>query len=154
EATKITLLIVTAWLKQGGVEQEILDLCTYLDRSRFKIIIATTRRSSHPWGNILRSAGASIYHLADFLSPDEIHYGLAHLILQHGVDVMHIVHSREAYVALTFIKRLCPFLAISDRNVTLAGGFPKISARLGRESIDIRTVGHHKLARQMSESYG
>ena len=153
-ATKITVLIVTAWLNQGGVEQEIIDLCTYVDQSRFKIILATTRRSSHPWERILRSAGASIYHLADFLSPQRIRYGLAHLILQHGVEVMHIVHSREAYESLPFIKRVCPFLAVSDRNVTRPGGFPKFSARMGRKHIDVRTVGHQRLARQMSESYG
>jgi len=154
DASKITLLIVTGWLNQGGIEQEILDLCHNLDCSRFKVIIATTRQSSHPWENIVRSAGPTIYHLASFFRPHEISYGLAHLILQHGVNVMHIVQSREAYVGLPLLKRFCPFLAISDRNVTMAGGFPKISARVRREAIDLRTVGHHKLARQMSQTYG
>jgi glycosyltransferase involved in cell wall biosynthesis len=154
ESGKITLLIVTAWLNQGGVEQEIIELCNNLNPSRFRVIIATTRRSSHPWENILRSSGASIYHLADFLTPHSIRHGLAHLVLQHGVEAMHIVHSREAYESLSFIKRLCPFLSVSDRSVTLAGGFPKISARVGRKNIDIRTVGHKKLAQQMSRSYG
>jgi len=153
DKNKITLLIVTAWLNQGGVEQEILDLCTYLDRSRFRIIIATTRRSSHPWENRFRASGASIYHLADIFNPDDIQRGLAHLILQHGVDVTHVVHSREAYASLPFIKRLCPFVSVCDRNVILAGNFPKISARLKPGLVDVRTVGHHKLAKQMSE-YG
>jgi len=153
DTSKITLLIITAWLNQGGVEQEILDLCTYLDRSRFRIIIATTRRSSHPWENRFRSTGASVYHLADIFSPDDIQRGLAHLILQHGVDVTHIVHSREAYASLPFIKRLCPFVSVCDRNVIMAGNFPKISARLKPKLVDVRTVGHHKLAKQMS-AYG
>lgn len=153
-ATQTTVLIVTAWLHHGGVEREILDLCTYLDRSRFKVIVTTTRHSRHPWENVFRSTGASIYHLAQFFSPHEIYRGLAHLILQHGVNVMHIVHSREAYVSLPLIRRVCPFLAVCDRNVTLAGGFPKISARFGRGLIDLRTVGHQKLARQISELYG
>lgn len=153
DTSKITLLLVTAWLNQGGIEQEILDLCTYLDRSRFRVIIATTGRSSHPWENRFRSTGASIYHLADIFTPDAIQRGLAHLILEHGVDVTYIVHSREAYASLPLIKRLCPFMSVCDRNVTLAGNFPKISARLKPELIDIRTVGHHTLAKQMSE-YG
>lgn len=154
DTSKNTLLIVTGWLNQGGIEQEILDLCRNLASSRFKLVIATTRQSFHPWENVLRPTGPAIYHLASFLRPHEIPYGLAHLILQHGIKVMHIIHSREAYVALPFLKRLCPFLAISDRNVTDASGFPKISARLGRDAIDLRTVGHHKLARQMSKAYG
>jgi glycosyltransferase involved in cell wall biosynthesis/GT2 family glycosyltransferase len=154
DSTKITLLIVTAWLNQGGIEQELLDLCTYLDRSRFKVLIATTRRSSHPWENRFRSVDVSIYHLADILSPHQIQRGLTHLILQHGVDVMHVVHSAEAYASLSFIKRLCPFIAVCDRNVILEGNFPKVSARLGAELIDTRTVGHHRLAKKMSDSYG
>jgi len=154
DPSKNTLLIVTGWLNQGGIEQEILDLCRNLDSSRFKVLIATTRQSFHPWEKILRATGPAIYHLASFLRPHEMPYGLAHLILQHGVNVMHIIHSREAYVALPLLKRLCPFVAISDRNVTDASGFPKISARLGHEVIDLRTVGHHKLARQMTETYG
>ncbi len=154
DPSKNTLLIVTGWLNQGGIEQEILDLCRNLDSSRFKVLIATTRRSFHPWEKILRATGPAIYHLASFLRPHEIPYGLAHLILQHGVNVMHIIHSREAYVGLPLLKRFCPFVAISDRNVTEESGFPKISARLGHEVIDLRTVGHRKLARQMSETYG
>ena len=154
DSTKITLLIVTAWLNQGGIEQELVDLCTYLDSSRFKVLIATTRRSSHPWENRFRSSGASIYHLADILDPHQIQRGLAHLILQHGVEVMHIVHSREAYASLPFIKKLCPFVAVCDRNVILEGNFPKLSARLRPNLIDTRTVGHYRLAHKMSDSYG
>ena len=151
---KITILIVTAWLNQGGVEQEIIDLCNHLDHSRFEILVATTRRSTQPMDRVLRDCRVAIYHLAEFLSPQSIRNGLAHLILQHDVGVMHIAHSREAYESLAFLKRICPFLSVSDRNVTLAGGFPKISARIGKRLIDVRTVGHHKLARQMSDLYG
>ena len=153
DENKITILIVTAWLNQGGVEQEIIDLCGHLDHSRFNILIATTRRSTHPMDKAVRSCGVAIYHLADFLPPQSIRHSLAHLILQHQVSVMYIVHSREAYESLPYIKRVCPFLSVSDRNVTLAGGFPKISARLGRDHIDIRTAGHRKLVNQMSDLY-
>ena len=151
---RVTLLIATAWLNQGGVEQEIIDLLNYLDRSRFNVVVATTKRSTHPWETLVRMSHAEVYHLADFLNPRSIRYGLTHLILNHNIDILHIVHSREAYEALPLIKRLCPYLSVSDRNVTLAGGFPKISARLEGAEVDVRTVGHFRLAQQMSEAHG
>lgn len=154
DRSSVTLLIATAWLNQGGIEQELIDLCKYLDPSRFNVLVATTRRSTHPWENLLRNFHTRIYHLADFLDPRQIHRGLAHLILNHGIDVLHIIHSREAYEALPLIKRICPYLCVSDRNVTFAGGFPKISAKIGGAGLDVRTVGHLQLAQQMSVAYG
>ncbi|MGE5307338.1 MAG: glycosyltransferase, partial [Alphaproteobacteria bacterium] len=151
---KITLLIATAWLNQGGIEQEIVDLCKHLDSSRFSVVVATTKRSAHPWETLIRNFHASVYHLADFLNPRQIRYGLAHLILNHNIDVLHIIHSREAYEALPLIKQICPYLCVSDRNVTFAGGFPKISAKVGGLGVEVRTVGNSLLAQQMSDNYG
>jgi glycosyltransferase involved in cell wall biosynthesis len=151
---KLKLLIATAWLNQGGVEQEILDLCRHLDRSRFDVTIATTKRSAHPWENLARQTGAAVYHLADSLEVPAISRGLAHLIVNRRIDVLQIVHSKEAYEALGLIKRLCPYVAISDRNVTLGSGFAKVSAKIGAGNIDLRTAGHQALARSMSKSYG
>jgi len=154
DPNNVTLLIATAWLNQGGIEQEIIDLCKYLNPSRFSVVVATTKRSAHPWESLIRNFHARVYHLGDFLNPREIRRGLAHLILNHHINVLHIVHSREAYEALPLIKRTCPYLSVSDRNVTFAGGFPKISTKVGGVSVDIRTVGHHRLAQQMSNAYG
>ncbi len=151
---KIKVLIATAWLNQGGVEQEIIDLCNHLDPSRFDVIIATTKRSAHPWESLLRQSGAAVYHLAESLELPAIARGLAHLIVNRRIDVLQIVHSREAYEALSLIKRLCPYVAVSDRNVTLGSGFAKISAKTGGGYIDLRTAGHWALARSMSQSYG
>jgi glycosyltransferase involved in cell wall biosynthesis/GT2 family glycosyltransferase len=151
---KIKILIATAWLNQGGVEQEILDLCRGLDRARFEVTIVTTKRSAHPWATLAREARAAVYHLADSLELRAVPRALAHLILNHRIDVLHIVHSRETYEALGVIKRLCPQVAISDRNVTLGSGFPKLSARAGADHIDMRTAGHEALARAMAEKYG
>ena len=151
---KIKLLIATAWLNQGGVEQEILDLLRHLDRSRFSVTIATTKRSSHPWESLARNAGAAVYHLANGFEPRAISRALAHLILNHRIDVLHIVHSRETYEALGSIKRFCPYVAVSDRNVTLGSGFAKLSAQIGGDHIDQRTAGHQALARSMAEKYG
>jgi len=154
EDKKIKVLIATAWLHQGGVEQEILDLLRHLDRSRFTVTIATTKRSAHPWENLAREAGAVVYHLADSLELRAIPRALAHLILNHRIDILHIVHSRETYEALGVIKHLCPYIAVSDRNVTLGNDFAKLSAQIGADHIDQRTVGYQALARSMAEKYG
>jgi len=153
-SNKIKVLLVTAWLNQGGVEQEILDLCNHLDPSRFDIIVATTKRSFHPWEELIRRSGASVYHLGDLISPRSIHAALAQLILTHHVNVLYIFHSKEAYEGLHIIKKFCPFLCVTDRNVTLAGGFPKISAKIGGRFIDRRTVGHAGLAQHMARRFG
>src|SRR5262249_12794024 len=154
EDKKIKILIVTAWLNQGGVEQEILDLLRHLDQSRFSVTIATTKRSSHPWESLARNAGAAVYHLANGFEPRAISRALAHLILNHRIDVLHIVHSRETYEALGLIKRLCPYVAVSDRNVTLGTDFAKLSARSGAGHIDKRAAGNQAVARSMAEKFG
>jgi len=154
QTQKTNLLIATAWLNEGGVEQEILDLCRHLDQTRFQTTIVTTRRSSHPWEDLARQSGANVYHLADFLTRLTIPYGLAHLLLNLNTDVFHIVHSSVAYEAVRTIKRFLPHLSISDRNVTRGANFPKISATIGGTYLDVRTVGHKKLADYMSREFG
>ena len=113
---RINLLICTAWLNEGGVEQGILDLCRGLDHSRFQLIIATTLPSSHSWDRLAREAGASVYHLADILSPIAEPRGIAHLVLNHHIECLHIIHSRIAYENLKLLKHIAPWLSIVDRN--------------------------------------
>ena len=152
---RLNLLICTAWLNEGGVEQGILDLCRGLDTSRFQVIIATTLPSSHSWDRLAREAGASVYHLADILSPIAEPDGIAHLVLNHHIECLHIIHSRIAYENLNPLKQIAPWLSIVDRNEVIdpGGGFPLISAAVGRGSIDFRTVGHEKLAEHMYEDH-
>ena len=156
DTTKVNLLICTAWLNEGGVEQGILDLCRGLDQSRFKIIIATTLPSSHSWDQLAREAGASVYHLANVLSPNAEAHGLVHLVLNHHIDCLYIIHSRIAYENLKLLKQIVPGLSIVDRNEVIdpGGGFPLISAAAGRNYMNLRTVGHKKLAQHMYENYG
>ena len=153
---RVNLLICTAWLNEGGVEQGILDLCRGLDQSRFKIIIATTLPSSHSWDHLAREAGASVYHLANVLSPTAEPHGLVHLILNHHIDCLYIIHSRIAYETLKLIKQIFPGLSIIDRNEVIdpGGGYPLISAEVGRSCINLRTVGHKKLAQHMYQNHG
>jgi len=153
---RIHILITTAWLTEGGVEQEIFDLCRLLDPARFRVTIATTLPSSHPWEALARKAGASVYHLADFLKPSEIPNGLLHLVLNRRVDCVYIVNSQMGYRAAKTLKRMLPWLPIIDRSVAMdpGGGFPLISAQVGGKFIDLRTVGYKKLAEYMSETYG
>jgi glycosyltransferase involved in cell wall biosynthesis len=58
-------------------------------------------------------------------------------------------------MALKTLNRLTPWVSISDRIELLepGGGYPLISARIGRHFIDKRTVSHKILARQMHETY-
>lgn len=151
----INILIATSWLNEGGVEQEIFDLCRHLEASRFHVFIATTRPSSHPWDHLARELGANVYHLADILKASSIRNGLLHLVLNRHIDCVHIVHSREAYESLTLLKRIAPWLQVTDRNVVTepGGGFPKISAKVGKNLVDIRTVGHQRLADDMCKEY-
>ena len=153
---KIHILIATSWLNEGGVEQIILDLCRLLDPSRFKITIATTLPSPHTWDHIARHTGAYVYHLADLLKPTVIPGGLLHLILNQPIDCLYIIHSRAAYDSLRLFRRIAPWLSIIDRNEVLepVGGFPVLSAQAGNDVIDVRTVGHRKLADHMAAAYG
>jgi len=151
----INILIATSWLNEGGVEQEIFDLCKHLEASRFHVFIATTRPSCHPWDHLARELGADVYHLADILKSSSIRNGLLHLVLNHHIDCFHIVHSREAYESLTILKRIAPWLQVTDRNVVIepGGGFPRISAKVGKNLVDVRTVGHQRLADNMCKEY-
>ena len=152
---KINILIVTSWFNEGGVEQIILDLCRLLDPSRFKITIATTLPSRQTWDYLARLTGASVYHLADLLKPTAIPKGLLHLILNQPADCLYIIHSRAAYESLRLFKRIAPWLSIIDRNevVDPGGGFPLLSAQAGNNGINVRTVGHKKLADYMATEY-
>jgi glycosyltransferase involved in cell wall biosynthesis/GT2 family glycosyltransferase len=153
---KIAILIVTAWIDRGGVEQIILQLCRLLDKSRFSVIVATTLPGRNPWDHLARETGVLVYHLADLLKPNAISKGLVHLILNQTIDCLYLIHSRAAYESVKLIKRLVPWLSILDRSEVLdpGGGFPLLSAQAGNDAIDMRTVGHRKLADHMSAAYG
>lgn len=153
---RIHILIATAWLIEGGVEQIIFDLCRLLDASHFRITIVTTLSSSHSWDGVARKTGASVYHLADFLKPADMVKGILHIIFNHHVDCMYIMNSEAAYGAAKVIKRVAPWLPIIDRIEAPdpGGGYPMISAKVGREFIDLRTVSHVKLAQLMHQKYG
>jgi glycosyltransferase involved in cell wall biosynthesis len=153
---RIHILIATAWLVEGGVEQIIFELCRLLDRSRFRITIVTTLPSVQSWDGLARKTGASVYHLADFLKPADMVKGLLHFVLNHHVDCMFIMNSEAAYRAAKTIKRIVPWLPIIDRIEATdpGGGYPMISAKVGRESIDLRTVSHVKLAQWLYKKYG
>jgi glycosyltransferase involved in cell wall biosynthesis len=153
---RIHILIATAWLVEGGVEQIIFELCRLLDRSRFRVTIVTTLPSAQTWDGLARKTGASVYHLADFLKPADMSSGLLHLILNHHVDCMFIMNSEAAYRASKTIKRIVPWLPIMDRIEAPdpGGGYPMISAKLGRQYIDLRTVSHVKLAQLIHQKYG
>jgi glycosyltransferase involved in cell wall biosynthesis len=153
---RIHILIATAWLVEGGVEQIIFDLCRLLDQSRFRVTIVTTLPSAHSWDGQARKTGASVYHFADFLKPADMTKGLLHLLLNHHVDCMFIMNSEAAYRAAKTIKRIVPWLPIVDRIEAPdpGGGYPMISAKLGRQLIDLRTVSHVKLAQLMYQKYG
>ena len=152
---RIHLLIATSWLNEGGVEQIIFDLCRLLDPARFNITIATTLPSAHNWDHIARHTGARVYHLADLLKPSVIPTGLLHLILNQPIDCLYIIHSTAAYDSLRLFRRVAPWLSIIDRNELLepVGGFPLLSAQVGNHLIDVRTVGHAKLANHMATEY-
>jgi glycosyltransferase involved in cell wall biosynthesis len=153
---RIHILIATAWLIEGGVEQIIFDLCRLLDASRFRITIVTTLSSSHSWDAVARKTAASVYHLADFLKPADMVKGILHIIFNHHVDCIYIMNSEAAYRAAKVIKRFAPWLPIIDRIEAPdpGGGYPTISAKVGREFIDLRTVSHVKLAQLMYQKYG
>jgi len=153
---RIHVLIATAWLIEGGVEQIIFDLCRLLDASQFRLTIVTTLSSSHTWDGVARKTGASVYHLADFLKPADMVKGILHIIFNHNVDCMYIMNSEAAYRAARGVKRVAPWLPIIDRIEAPdpGGGYPMISAKVGRQFIDLRTVSHVKLAQLMYQKYG
>jgi glycosyltransferase involved in cell wall biosynthesis/GT2 family glycosyltransferase len=153
---KIRLLIATAWLTEGGVDQIVLDMCRLLDPDRFQVAVVTTLPSSHPWDHWARKTGVSVYHLADFLKPDTLPNGFVHLALNLQVDCLHIIHSKVAYETARTLKSEAPWISISDRNEVLdpGGGFPRVTVEVGRKFIDARTVSYKKLALYMCKKYG
>jgi glycosyltransferase involved in cell wall biosynthesis len=152
---RIHILIATAWLIEGGVEQIIFELCRLLDPSRFRVTIVTTLPSHHSWDGEARKTGASIYHLADFLKPSDMVKGILHIILNHAVDCLYIMNSEAAYRAAKTVKRIAPWLSIIDRVEAPdpGGGYPRLSAEIGRQFIDLRTVSHRRLAELMIRDY-
>jgi glycosyltransferase involved in cell wall biosynthesis len=153
---RIHVLIATNWLIEGGVEQIIFDLCRLLDPTRFRLSIATTAASSQTWDSLARTMGVSVYHLADFLKPTEMANGFVHLILNHQVDCLYIMNSHQTYRFVKTLKKAVPWMPIIDRVEAPdpGGGFPMLSAKIGREFVDLRTVSHRKLAEDMRRNYG
>jgi glycosyltransferase involved in cell wall biosynthesis len=152
---RIHVLIATNWLIEGGVEQIIFDICRLLDPARFRLTIVTTLPSHHSWDGLARKAGASVYHLADFLKPPDLAKGFLHFVFNQNIDCMFIMNSEAAYRNAKTVKQHAPWLPIIDRIEAAdpGGGFPMISAKVGRDFIDLRTVSHEKLACNMSQQY-
>jgi glycosyltransferase involved in cell wall biosynthesis len=152
---RIHLLIATAWLIEGGVEQIIFELCRLLDPSRFRVTIVTTLPSHHAWDGLARGIGASVYHLADFLKPADMAKGFLHFVLNHRVDCVFIMNSEIAYRVVKTLKRVVKWIPIIDRIEAPdpGGGYPMISAKVGKQFLDFRTVSHRGLAEYMSAKY-
>jgi glycosyltransferase involved in cell wall biosynthesis len=152
---RVHVLIATAWLIEGGVEQIIFDLCRLLDPSRFRVTIVTTLPSHHSWDEEARKIGAAVYHLADFLRPSDMVKGILHIVLNHDVDCLYIMNSEAAYRAAQRVKHVAPWVPIIDRLEAPdpGGGYPRLSAKVGRQFIDLRTVSHWKLAELMIREY-
>ena len=152
---RIHVLIATNWLIEGGVEQIIFEICRLLDPGRFRLTIVTTLPSHHSWDGLARKAGASVYHLADFLKPADLGKGFLHFVFNQHIDCMFIMNSEAAYRNAKIVKRCAPWLPIIDRIEASdpGGGFPMISAKVGRDFIDLRTVSHEKLANNMAKQY-
>lgn len=111
---KIHVLFLFPWLVMGGADKFNLDLLSGLDKDRYEITIATTRKSDNEWIRRFRKITPDIFNLPNFLDP--VNYGefIDYLIRSREIDLIFQSNSTEGYYLLPWIRKNHPNVAIVD----------------------------------------
>ncbi len=149
------LLIVAPWLRMGGADKFNLDLLDQLGRLGWEVTIACTVRAAHTWLPEFSARTPDIFLLHHFLRPVDHPLFVRHLIESRRPDVVMVSNSELGYMALPYLRSVCPGPAYVDyvhmeEGYWKNGGYARYSVG-AHEQLDLTMVTSEHLKRWMVE---
>jgi glycosyltransferase involved in cell wall biosynthesis len=94
---RVTVLYIAPWIDLGGSDRNTVDLLRWLDRDRYRVILATTQESRNRRLNEAAQYVDEVWALPELVPGGHFPGLLADLIATRQVDVVHIMNSRLAF---------------------------------------------------------
>jgi glycosyltransferase involved in cell wall biosynthesis len=96
-AKRINLLYIAPWVDLGGSDRNTVDLLRWLDRDRFRVVLATTQESANRKLADVAPFVDEVWPLPELVPGGRFPSLLADLIVTRQIDVVHVMNSRVAF---------------------------------------------------------
>jgi glycosyltransferase involved in cell wall biosynthesis len=103
---RLTVLYLAPWVDLGGSDRNTVDLARWLDRDRYRLIVATTQESKNRRLPEIARYADEVWPLTDIVPGGRMPSLLMDLIASRGVDVVHIMNSRLGFQLLPDLTAL------------------------------------------------
>lgn len=126
------ILFIFPWLEIGGADKFNLDLLKGLKNRGWRMTIACSLKSTHPWYGEFQKLTNDIFLLANYSHQYDYYKNVSYLISTRGIDQVFISNSLYGYYLAPIIKNQFPAVSIvdcihcEDPN-WMNGGYPRIS---------------------------
>lgn len=143
------ILLLVPWLAIGGADKFNLDLLSQLTRRGWKVYVATTLPSDHPWFQRFARLTSDIFLLDKTHHIAEYPQFLRNLIQTRDIDLVLITNSELGYLLLPHLRAQCPDTTFVDychmeENAWKRGGYPRMSIK-HQELLELHIVSSHYL---------
>jgi len=127
------VLYIVPWLEIGGADKFNLDVISGLKEKGYKITIACTLKSEHPWLESFLPFTADIFLLNNYTVQSDYHKVVSHLMIARDIQLVFIANSLFGYYLSPYIKLRFPQIPIVDYIHCedpdwLNGGYPRINS--------------------------
>ncbi|MDY6782568.1 MAG: glycosyltransferase [Cyanobacteriota bacterium] len=130
------ILCFFPFLEVGGADRLNLDLISLLTEQNNEIAIVTTLKSRHPWHQYFYEITPTIFHLSNFLEPNQWLAFTKYLIQSRSIDLVLISNCYIAYYFLPLLVETLPHVTFIDLTHTddpgwRGNGYPRVSCQFG-----------------------
>ncbi|MDB9315645.1 glycosyltransferase [Spirulina sp. CS-785/01] len=146
------ILCFFPFLEVGGADRFNLDFISILAKQNYQITIATTLPSYHPWQEYFYKITPAIFHLPNYLEPNQWLAFTKYLIQSRAINLVFISNSYIAYYFLPFLTEEFPNVTFADLTHTTdsgwrGDGYPRVSCQF-TPFLDAQIVTSQFLAKQ------
>jgi L-malate glycosyltransferase len=135
---KTKVLYILPWLRTGGSERYVANLCRNLDRERFETVVLY-RGEWGPIGDELKAAGIrTVRNPMKVYRPDQL-FGFYRLLRKEGVDIVHSLNFRPNFTDALLTKWAGRKFVSSRRNLRFWKGSDRLhwGERLRNDRTDL-----------------
>jgi glycosyltransferase involved in cell wall biosynthesis len=153
---RVTVLYLAPWVDLGGSDRNTVDLARWLDRDRFRLIVATTQESKNRRLPEIARYADEVWPLPELVPGGRMPSLLMDLVVTRGVDVVHIMNSRLGFQLLPDLTALPEppgvLVQLHVEEADRSGYVRYVTTRYGN-LVDSWSVSSENLAR-IVEGYG
>jgi glycosyltransferase involved in cell wall biosynthesis len=106
KADRLTVLYLAPWVDLGGSDRNTVDLARWLDRDRYRLIVATTQESRNRRLPEIARYAEEVWPLTEIVPGGRMPSLLMDIVAARGVDIVHIMNSRIGFQLLPDLSAL------------------------------------------------